>query len=207
MAQIPVNLAVEDQLSEAVLRKILHYSKRPYVVGTCYSRGGFGYLKKTIAGFNSAAKGTPFIVLTDLDTAECPPALIREWLPHRKHPNLVFRVAVREVESWLLADCHGLSKYFFIRKELIPQDVETLTDPKQTLVNLARKSRYREIRDAIVPRMHSSAKQGPDYNGKLLSFVSNNWNVGNAMKNSKSLKKAVESVIAFEPIYRRGNVN
>jgi hypothetical protein len=195
MVQIPVNLAVEDQLSEAVLRKILHYSKRPYVVGTCYNRGGFGYLKKTIAGFNNAAKGTPFIVLTDLDAAECPPSLIRDWLPRRKHPNLVFRVAVREVESWLLADGNGLSKYLLIRKELIPQDVDTLSDPKQTLVNLARKSRYREIKNAIVPRMYSTAKQGPDYNGKLLPFVSNNWNVTNAMKNSISLKKGFLSRI------------
>ena len=72
MDLIPINLAVEDPLSEAVLRTILHQSNRRYIVGNCYSKNGFGYLKKNIKGFNNAAKGTPYIVLTDLDRAECP---------------------------------------------------------------------------------------------------------------------------------------
>ena len=50
---IPINLAVEDDLSESVLRKIL---QDRYVVGNCYKRGGFGYLKKNIAGFNPSAR-------------------------------------------------------------------------------------------------------------------------------------------------------
>jgi hypothetical protein len=45
---IPINLAVEDPLSEAVLRTILHQSNRRYIVGNCYSKNGFGYLKKNI---------------------------------------------------------------------------------------------------------------------------------------------------------------
>jgi len=45
---IPINLAVEDPLSEAVLRAILRQSNRPYELGTCYCQGGYGYLKKTM---------------------------------------------------------------------------------------------------------------------------------------------------------------
>ncbi|HEX9971235.1 MAG TPA: hypothetical protein VGD14_04115 [bacterium] len=96
-----INLAFEDPLHEAVLRKI--FSQFNFAVGKCFSHGGYGYLKTKIQGFNNAARVTPFLVLTDLDQVECAPILIKEWLPVPKHPNLLFRVAVREVESWVLA--------------------------------------------------------------------------------------------------------
>lgn len=201
MDQVAISLAVEDQLSEAVLREILNITEDRFLVTTCYSRGGFGYLKKNIAGFNNAAKGIPFLVLTDLDTAECPPALIKEWLPYPKHPNLIFRVAVREVEAWLLADNVGFAKYIGIQKDKVPHDVEAIADPKETLVNLTRKSRKRKLREAIVPRTGSQAKQGPDYNGSLIPFVTNHWNIKEAMKNSSSLKKAIDAIKRLKPTF------
>jgi hypothetical protein len=120
MAPIPINLAVEDLLSEAVLRKILLYSEKPYAIGTCFCKGGYDYLKKSILGFNNAAKATPFLVLTDLDRTECPPVLLREWLPYPKHPNLIFRVAVKEVEAWLLAHRDAFARFLGIQRRLIP---------------------------------------------------------------------------------------
>lgn len=99
MDPIPINLAVEDPLSDAVARKILSSSNRIYEVGITYSRGGFVYLKSKLEGFNNAAKWTPFFILTDLDIEECAPRLRAKWLPKGNHPNLVFRIAVREVES------------------------------------------------------------------------------------------------------------
>ena len=133
MESIPINLAVEDPLSEAVLRAILRQSNRPYAVGTCYCQGGYGYLKKTIRRFNNAAKGTPFLVLTDLDKADCPPGLIQAWLPDPKHPNLLFRIAVREVEAWILAHREAFALFAGVQQELIPQDVDALDDPKRSL--------------------------------------------------------------------------
>ncbi len=108
MTPIPLNLATEDELSETVLLKLLSETGR-YSVGQTYRQGGFGYLKRTISGWNAAAVGTPFLVLTDLDEAACPASLLRSWLPTPPHPNLIFRVAVREVESWLLADSDHLA--------------------------------------------------------------------------------------------------
>src|SRR5690349_4586801 len=110
MSLIPVNLATEDELSEVVLRKILAHLNR-YAVGNCYRRGGFGYLQRTISGWNRAARGIPVIVLTDLDQCACPPNLLNNWLNAPCHPNLLFRVAVREVEAWLLADPVHLSQF------------------------------------------------------------------------------------------------
>ncbi len=59
--EIPIHLAVEDSLSDAVVRFILRQSSRRFAIGTSYMRGGFSYLKKSIAGYNVAAKGTSVI--------------------------------------------------------------------------------------------------------------------------------------------------
>src|SRR2546429_1384171 len=98
---IPLNLAVEDSLTESLLTKILQTIPVKYATRTVYNRGGYGYLKRTINGFNNAAKGIPFLVGTDLDTYECPAALIGAWLQTPKHHNLLVRVAVREAEAWV----------------------------------------------------------------------------------------------------------
>ncbi len=201
MTPIPVNLATEDELSEVTLFKILAGIDR-YAVGTAYRRGGFGYLRRTICGWNSAAKGIPFVVLTDLDTLECPAKLINDWLPVPKHPNLLFRIAVREVESWLLADPGNLSEFLTVQKALLPTETDALADPKAAIVNLARQSRSKAIRDRIVPRRGSTAKQGPDYNGCLGSFVRGSWDVNAAKGNSPSLAKTVDRLASFSPVWR-----
>ncbi|MBZ5594389.1 MAG: DUF4276 family protein [Acidobacteriia bacterium] len=200
MSVVPVNLATEDELSEVVLLRILTRLRR-YAVGTAYRRGGYGYLRRTIHGWNRAARGIPFIVLTDLDNSECPSRLIEDWLDVPKHPNLLFRVAIREVEAWLLADRVNFSRFLAIAQELVPIDSDGLDDPKATLVNLARQSRLKAIRDRIVPKRDSTAKQGPDYNACLGSFVRDNWDIDAARAASLSLAKTVNRLRVFKPVW------
>ena len=59
-APIPLNLAFEDALTESLTFKILRTIPTKYATLTIYNRGGNGYLKKTINGFNKAARGTPY---------------------------------------------------------------------------------------------------------------------------------------------------
>jgi hypothetical protein len=200
MERIPVNLAVEDALSEAVLRKIVTQRAGVLEVQACYQRRGQGYLKKNISGFNGAAKSTPFIILTDLDATECAPFLIAEWLPHGSHQNLLLRVAVREVESWLLANRHDLAGFLSVSEALIPFDVEDIMDPKQFLIGLAKRSKKRSIRDAIVPKKGSGAVQGPDYSGALVDFAGRFWDISEAASNASSLARSVERVSSFRPV-------
>ncbi|MHB8898562.1 MAG: hypothetical protein ACYC6Y_07425 [Thermoguttaceae bacterium] len=193
-------LAVEDQISEAMLRAVLAQSGRTYSVGCCYQHSGFGYLKTKIGGFNHAAKGTPFLVLTDLDRHECAPELISKWLPVPKHPNLVFRVAVREVESWVLADREAFASLLGVRSELIPSQTDEIADAKRFLLDLVRRSRKRELRDSLLPSPRSTAKQGPDYNRPLVEFVEQRWRVQRAAKYSRSLKRTLDAVRHFQPV-------
>lgn len=199
---IPIHLAVEDALSEAVLRQIVEQCRPDFAIGSCFRRGGYGYLKRTINGFNQAARNLPFLVLTDLDQAECPLAIITEWLSHPKHPNLIFRIAVREIEAWLLAHRDAFADFLGIKAELIPSDVEAEDDPKRLLIELARKSRNRTLREALVPPRKSTAQVGPDYNGRLISFVEQNWKAKMAEPNAPSLRRAIAAISAFQPIWR-----
>jgi len=198
---VPLQLAVEDSLSEAVLRALLRQSGRGFAVGQCYQRGGFGYLKKTIRGFNQAARGIPFLVLTDLDIYPCAPALVAEWLPVPRHPNLLFRVAVHEVESWLLADQEAIARFLSIRKALIPTKPDQVARAKEALIELARNSRNRELRRDIVPPAGSTRKQGPDYNGRLSGFIRDHWGLERASRHSPSLQRTREVIVAFRPIW------
>jgi hypothetical protein len=202
MSPIPVHLAVEDDLSESVIRRLLVDTGRDYFVGTVFGRGGSGYLRSTAKNWNAAAAaGTPILLLTDLDQHPCPPGLIEDWLDSAPHSNLIFRVAVREVESWLIADREGFAEFLGISDAAMPLQPDQLPDPKQSLVNLARRSRTRKLRESIVPRKDSTAVQGPDYNGCLGDFVRNRWNPNAAMQRSPSLSRAWDRLTAFEPTW------
>jgi len=192
-----INLAFEDALSEAVLRKLLHVSHRCYQVHVLYGGKGSGYLKQRISAFNNAAKGVPYLVLADLDTYSCPPDLLNAWLPRHRSSNLLFRVAVREVEAWLLADRRNLARFLGVQIDLIPLNSENLADPKAALINLARHSRHGELRKDICPPSGSTSQIGPGYNGRMSGFVADLWDPRNAALCCTSLSGAIRALDAF----------
>jgi len=196
---IPINLAFEDGLLESLSMKLLGTISTAYATRTIYNRGGYGYLKRTIGGFNNAAKGIPFFVATDLDKHECPPVLIADWLTLPKHPNLMIRVAVREAEAWVLADRENFANFLGISVANVPVDVEALPNPKEALIQLARRSRKGQVRDDICPRPNSTSRVGPNYNARLSSFVSQVWDPNVARLNSQSLDSTIDRLVSFRP--------
>lgn len=203
-SEILVNLVYEDDLSCAVLQKLLDCSIQNYSVGMTYSAGGSGYIYKKIKGFNNAAKGMSFLVLTDLDQHECPPELIRHWFGSEPiHRNLVFRVAVKEVESWILAGRKSLAGYLGINVDNIPQNSDAIRDPKLLLLGLVQKSRKGELKRDILPRKGSTARVGPDYNGRMVQFVKNHWDIQEAQSNSNSLSRAIRVLNEYQPKFTK----
>src|SRR5688500_3382606 len=96
-------LATEDELSEAV--GLCLAAEAGLEIGQQLRRGGFGYLKSRMGSFCDIAKYQPVLLFTDLDRVKCPSTLIAKWSGALTLPeNFLFRVAVREIESWLLAD-------------------------------------------------------------------------------------------------------
>jgi len=198
---IPVNIAVEDELTESLLTKLLSVIPNPYATRTIYNRGGNGYLRRNVNGFNLAARGVPFLIGTDLDRYDCPPALIQDWLLRPKHHNLLLRVAVRESEAWVLADKENFAKFLGIRPVQIPDDVENIRDAKRELIRLASSARSRRIREDICPPPHSTRAVGPNYNARLAAFVQNAWDPNSARQRATSLGRTIDRLVEFKPIW------
>ena len=185
-----VIVATEDILSEAVAEKLIQETGGRLQVVQKLGRQGFGYLKSRMLNFNQMARIQPVFVLTDLDRIECATTLIEKWLgQHRPAPGLLFRVAVREIESWLLAD-HEAMGILLQRTQLrLPDAPDALVDPKETLVRLARTG-PRAVREAIIPEPGAVASQGLGYNNILVDHVRNHWSPERAASRSDSLSRA-----------------
>ncbi len=160
--------------------------------GLVYGRSGWRSVRDNIAALNKACSFSPHLALVDfMDTQlPCPPSVVSTWTPHR-HPDMVFRVVVRELESWILADRQGVADLLHTPLNRIPQLPEQEADPKHSLVAIARRSRSTRIKAALVPRPGSSAVVGPDYNAEMEKFVLGAWNPAAARTASPSLDRSL----------------
>lgn len=202
MRPIPINLAVEDDLSEWVLRRVLLERSAEFAIGPVFKKSGFGYLKKMTRAFNNMAKVSPVLMLTDLDDRPCAPELLSEWLENPRHPNFMLRVAVREVEAWLLGCDQELRKFLSLRKAVNFPHPEALEDPKLELLKLADSSPRRELREGIVRRdLGGNLLQGPAYNSTLGRFVNDFWNPLSASSKCPSLQRMFTALTACEKMY------
>jgi hypothetical protein len=107
-----------------------------------------------------------------------------------------FRVAVRAIEAWLLADHIGVSSFFQVRPHDVPNDPESLRDPKIALVELARRSRSRHIREDMVPAPRTTARVGPGFVGRVMEFSDSTWSWKRAARRSESLRKCLARLAA-----------
>lgn len=189
---VTVYSAVEGVTDEAVaIRLIQHVGASP---GPVYGRNGKPYLRDRIDGYNNAARNAPWFVLVDLDQdAACAPPLLEAWVPDRA-PKLCFRIAIRAVEAWLMADAEALAGFLGVSRARVPAHPDAVTHPKQALVNLARQSRRRAIRDDMVPREGSGRAVGAAYPSRLVEFTSNHWRPQQAANTSESLRRAIASL-------------
>jgi hypothetical protein len=184
--------AVEGIVDEAVFRRLMGFVRAE--PGPVFGKAGKANLLKGLRGYNEAARFAPWLVIVDLDDdAECAPPFLTT---HMAAPatGMCFRVAVREVESWILADRERLASFLRIDPLKVPHQPDTLPNPKQALVNLARRSRDAEIRVDLVPRTGSGRSEGPAYSSRLIEFVSDarhGWRPAAALRGSDSLARCV----------------
>lgn len=192
-----VLLVVEDELSGFVLRKLVEELGNGLSVHSVQIMGGFGKIQTGIQRFKNASNVTPHIVLTDLDTRVCAPRLLKDWGVDSVTKNMLFRVAVREVEAWLLADREGVAQYLNLPLAKMPQHPDIENDPKQTFISLVHRCKKRRLVEELVPATGSSASIGPLYNTRMGAFVRDSWNIQRAAANSDSLSRAVLRISSF----------
>lgn len=182
MNKISFQLVYEDEPTKAVVKKIIEteFSKKAEI-RSYYGGKGKGYISKNVKAFyKNASKYNPVVIVVDLDVCECAPLLLKEWSISRDNVHFIFRVVIREIESWLLADRHSFAKFFKVPIDKIPLYPEQLPDPKQSLINIMRKSKDKTFRKSIVPEKDSRALVGKSYNSPLIAFINSTWEHANA---------------------------
>lgn len=184
--------AVEDALSEAVLRKLVVTLRPDLTIWQVIWKNGSGYLRSRAREFNRTARNVPVFMLADQDRPEpCPADLIGSWLRAPPAPNLLFRVAVMEIESWILADRRSFASFLHVSADSIPENPDAVLQPKELIVTLASRSKRRDIREDLVPARGSTAAIGPAYNLRLAEFVVTTWDPNGAATVSASLRRAI----------------
>jgi hypothetical protein len=185
--------AVEGLLDEAVLKRLIaHVGAVP---GPMYGKRGKSPLLRQLRGYNRAARFTPWVVLVDLDQdEECAPPFRAARLTEPA-PNMCFRIAVREVESWLLSDSERLAQFLAVPRKAVPANPEALPLPKDAMIQLAQRSRRGYIREDMAPRPGSGRRVGPAYSSRLIEFVGDaarGWRPEVATGFSDSLARCLE---------------
>lgn len=146
---IKISAAVEGDLDAVVLKRLIKFTG--FSPGIIYGKHGKPFIMQHLSGYNQSARFIPWVVLVDLDMDfDCAPLLKEQRLPNSSQ-FMCFRIAVRSVESWLLADIEHLAKFLRISATKIPSNPETIQNPKKFLTSLAQNSIRKEIREDMVP--------------------------------------------------------
>lgn len=184
---VAISGAVEGIVDEAVLRRLAEDTG--VAVQAVYGLGGKRHLRQLVPGYNQAARFAPWLIIVDLDRShECAPALRTEWLPEPA-PLMKLLVAVRAIEAWLLADRDAIADFLGVSIDRAPRDPEALTDPKRAMVDLARHSRRRNIREDMVARPESGRDVGPAYAARMIEFTGTLWRPAEAESRADSLRR------------------
>jgi hypothetical protein len=195
MVMTDIYIASEDALSEAVVDRLVADENHGLNVSNRLPKKGKGYLQQKFSSLVKLAQHIPVILLVDLDSEKCPVKLISSWNKSGHIPNkMLFRVAVREVESWVLADRKGFSEFAKIPISKMPTDPESILDPKTALINLVSHYGSKDIKADIAPKANSTAKQGLLYNERLAGFVRDTWSPDEASRVSESLLRMRKNI-------------
>ena len=197
---------VEDEPTQHVVRRIVDYlaGKVPRKVvlmdGYPFVVGGYGQLKVKAKKWAEAAEhGSWMLVVTDMDTDKglTPNDLGEKWLGvdclGMLPPKFIFRIAVREIESWIMADREAFAKYLHVSEDNVTTTPDELSDPKLELFRIIRE----KCKALRFKRMLPTKNQhvGIDYNVRMCEFVDKFWRIEKAMQVSPSLHRAVSRLL------------
>ena len=193
-------LVVEGDTDLPIARKLLRDARLD--VSVEIDCAGKSRLDEDLHGYNEAARGAPWFILRDLDQdAPCAGAFL-EQKGFKTSRWMCFRLAVRELESWLLADAQAVARFFDVQEEWIPENPDDQIDPTESLVGLARRSRSAAVRKAMVPSLGTSVAVGPLYEAMIIEFGSKHWNLPRACRRSASLRRARKALRALGARWR-----
>jgi hypothetical protein len=150
-------VAVEDVLSEAVVRKLVRTSRPEFAITSVLGLRGKGYLQTKARELNRTALSVPVFMLVDQDSPSvCPSTTIAQWLGGPQNQHLLLRFAVFEVEGWVLADHVNTAKLLGVATHRLPTNPDVVTNAKEHLdpipVGRRERTRCRRTRGAASRR-------------------------------------------------------
>jgi len=190
-------------VDKAVLERILN--DLDISLGRLKVYGGCHGLDAEIPKFLQMTRSHAVCILRDLDSEVCAPSLLKRLGADKAADpsNLVFRVPVRQIEAWLLADAESFSRHFKISKAMIPACPDDLDDAKEGVLRLIRRSNSPTMKEAMLPREGYSNRTGPEYASALKDFVIKVWSPDRARARSPSLDRSLKAFQAFKAANRR----
>lgn len=185
---------VEDQLSRSVAERLASeiWENTPLTELNAM-QGGFGAIRARLKNYLEISLRHPVLLITDLDNAACAPSLRRDWLVSArisKQPpkKFVFRIAVREIESWIFADSYNISEYVGITPGAAIK-IAHAADPKTALLAEVRRGGNRTAKLELLPS--GKSRVGIGYNNYLSYFVENLWSYQEAAEKNESLQRTI----------------
>lgn len=185
-----IHAVVEGYMESVFLPVVLDQIGRADLQPNIRNAGGGEKFWPIAVRYNEAGKNTSVMGLADLEQAKCAPLLLGSKLPH-KSTGFHLRLAVRMLESWLLADRQSMARFLKVPISALPADPDSEVHAKRVLVDIARKSTSKSIRDALVPD-DSGGVVGSDYVATMSKFIEQHWRASVAREVSPSLEKACQ---------------
>lgn len=188
-------IVVEGDLEVPVAKRILDALCVDYSDARILNKRGRTKFWPEVDRYNRATPhlGVVF-ALADLEEERCAPVLLKKHLPKKTHANFVCRVAIRALESWLLADRDRFAEFLQAPFAKLPAKPDALAHPKKTVIDLARQHSPHSLKRDLVPSEGSAGIAGRYYQTRLVEFVTHRWNPSDARRNSSSLDRAMRAL-------------
>jgi hypothetical protein len=189
---VEINYATEGIVDASVAEKLIRLCGA--IPGLPRVAGGKTKLDPNIPRYAQSANWLPWLILRDLDNDAPCGAELRRALLDGDVPLLCLRIAVRQIEAWLMLDREAIASFLKVPLEKVPANPEELPHAKRAMIDLARHSSSRSIRQALVPREGVGASEGPEFAAQMLQFARDHWrpDVAAAAQPMSSLARAIE---------------
>ncbi len=101
-----------------------------------------------------------------------------------------------------MADREELAEYLHVKVDTIPGNPEAIEKPKAQMLQIARRSRSRVVREDMLPRPSGGAKVGPLYSARMIEFATKRWRPQVAAMASDSLRRSLQRISELIEAYR-----
>ncbi|RYZ81436.1 MAG: DUF4276 family protein, partial [Proteobacteria bacterium] len=165
-------IVAEDRLTQAVLHKCAAEFLPTHRIVRSEIKNGRGNVQREIPAYLKLSEKMPVLLCVDLDGDVCAPELRASWKTETTSKAFLLRVAVREIESWVLGDRKRVASFLGAKSDDIAKDPDSLEDPKRSLLDLARNFASPDLKRDLIPRNYAQYPRiGPAYNMQLCAFV------------------------------------